>query len=171
VQRKHDWSWLRDWRVSGFAAVSLLAGFLIGLGVFGKPWGLPPAWGIPTWAAGHRRWYHRVVRRTSILGAITRSRGNRVTSPRRSGTRPKHGELLRLQGEQLDLQCQQLAEQCELSGRQSEVFQLQADELRESLAERKRDAEDRRIAQASHVFVTQPIDGNSVAAWIGVTAR
>jgi hypothetical protein len=39
-------SWLWDWRT----VVGLVAGFLIGLAFFGKPWGLPPAWGdIPTW--------------------------------------------------------------------------------------------------------------------------
>ena len=41
---------LKDWRIAG--AIGLLAGFLIGLLVFGEPWRLPPAWGdIPTWMA------------------------------------------------------------------------------------------------------------------------
>jgi hypothetical protein len=41
---------LKDRRVLGAAAAGLLAGFLIGLLVFGVPWHLPPAWGdIPTW--------------------------------------------------------------------------------------------------------------------------
>jgi len=41
---------LKDRRVLGAAAAGLLAGFLIGLLVFGAPWHLPPAWGdIPTW--------------------------------------------------------------------------------------------------------------------------
>ncbi len=41
---------LRDWRVRGLVGAALVAGFLVGLLVFGKPWHLPPDWGdIPTW--------------------------------------------------------------------------------------------------------------------------
>lgn len=46
---------LKDWRVRGVAAAGVVAGFLIGLVIFGAPWHLPSAWGdIPTWllAAG-----------------------------------------------------------------------------------------------------------------------
>jgi hypothetical protein len=45
----------KDWRVRAVAAAGVVAGFLIGLVIFGAPWHLPPAWGdIPTWflAAG-----------------------------------------------------------------------------------------------------------------------
>lgn len=48
MQRRWDFSWLKDWRVGAFAGV--LAGFLVGMLIFGSPWHLPPAWGdIPTW--------------------------------------------------------------------------------------------------------------------------
>lgn len=41
---------LSDWRVRGLVGIALVAGFLIGLLVVGKPWHLPPDWGdIPTW--------------------------------------------------------------------------------------------------------------------------
>ena len=41
---------LIDWRVRGLIGAALVAGFLIGLLVFGAPWRLPPDWGdIPTW--------------------------------------------------------------------------------------------------------------------------
>jgi hypothetical protein len=41
---------LKDWRVRGAAAAGVVAGFLIGLVIFGVPWHLPPAWGdIPAW--------------------------------------------------------------------------------------------------------------------------
>ncbi len=52
VKRKRDVAWLKDLRVAGLAATCLVAGFLIGMLIFGKPWHLPPAWGdIPTWLA------------------------------------------------------------------------------------------------------------------------
>lgn len=39
-------AWLKDWRV----AVGLIAGFLIGMVIFGAPWHLQGAWGdVPTW--------------------------------------------------------------------------------------------------------------------------
>jgi hypothetical protein len=40
----------RDLRVIGFSAGCLIAGFLVGMLIFGSPWHLPPDWGdIPTW--------------------------------------------------------------------------------------------------------------------------
>jgi hypothetical protein len=52
VKRKRDLAWLKDLRVAGLAVTCLVAGFLIGMLVFGRPWHLPPAWGdIPTWLA------------------------------------------------------------------------------------------------------------------------
>src|SRR5262249_24073847 len=45
-----DRSWLKDRRVVLFGIGCALAGFLIGLLLFGQPFHLPPAWGdIPTW--------------------------------------------------------------------------------------------------------------------------
>lgn len=48
MKRGLDLSWLKDWRIAG--PLGLLAGFLIGLLMFGEPWHLKPDWGdIPTW--------------------------------------------------------------------------------------------------------------------------
>lgn len=48
MKRGRDLSWLKDWRFAGLAGI--LAGFLIGLLVFGEPWHLKPDWGdLPTW--------------------------------------------------------------------------------------------------------------------------
>lgn len=53
------------------------------------------------------------------------------------------------------MQRQQLEDQRAASARQAEVLDLQAAELRESLEERKREAEQRQRAQASMVFLAQ----------------
>ena len=50
-------------------------------------------------------------------------------------------------------QSQQLEDQRKINAEQTKVLDLQASELRESLAERKREAERRKIAQASQVFI------------------
>jgi len=55
------------------------------------------------------------------------------------------------QASMLQVQSEQLAEQRKVNERQTEVLELQANELRESLEERKREAVDRRSAQASRV--------------------
>ena len=48
MERKRDFTWLKDWRVSVVGGV--LAGFLAGLLIFRWPGHLPPAWGdIPGW--------------------------------------------------------------------------------------------------------------------------
>jgi len=74
----------------------------------------------------------------------------------------QQAELLRIQSGQLDLQRQQfddqraaVEDQIRANARQAEVLELQATELRESLDERKREAEQRRSAQAARVFVSQ----------------
>jgi len=51
-------------------------------------------------------------------------------------------------------QSDQLADQKKVNAKQTEVLDLQVTELRESLAERKREAEQRHRAQASRVFIT-----------------
>jgi hypothetical protein len=53
----------------------------------------------------------------------------------------------------------QLEDQRALNRRQTPVLELQARELRESLGERKRQAGDRRRAQAARVFLAAPSDG------------
>lgn len=50
MKRNREGSLLRDRHVQGLVGIGAIAGFLIGLLVFGDPWHLPPAWGdIPTW--------------------------------------------------------------------------------------------------------------------------
>jgi hypothetical protein len=67
----------------------------------------------------------------------------------------QQAELLKVQSGQLELQRQQLDDQRHANAAQADVLKLQADELRESLADRKRIAEEQRIAQASKVFIWQ----------------
>jgi hypothetical protein len=65
----------------------------------------------------------------------------------------QQAELLKVQSGQLDLQRQQLEDQRKINEKQAGVAELQAQELRESLDERKREATERRQAQAAQVFV------------------
>lgn len=65
----------------------------------------------------------------------------------------QQAELLEVQTEQLGVFRAQLEDQRSVSARQTEVLELQAAELRESLEERRREAESRRSAQASGVFL------------------
>jgi hypothetical protein len=67
----------------------------------------------------------------------------------------QQGELIQVQTGQLDALRGQLEEQRKASGAQAEVLELQAAELRESLAERTRQAEQMRRAQAARVFLTE----------------
>jgi hypothetical protein len=57
------------------------------------------------------------------------------------------------QAEMLQIQSGQLAEQRKINAEQTKVLELQATELRESIDERKREAEQRHRDQASRVFV------------------
>lgn len=66
-------------------------------------------------------------------------------------------EMLKVQAEMLKVQSEQFAEQQEIYAEQIRVLKLQAAELRESLDERKREAEQRRSAQAAKVFMSQDI--------------
>ena len=53
MERKQDLSWLKNWRVLTLWGGGIVAGFLLGMLIFGSPWHLPPAWGdIPTWITG-----------------------------------------------------------------------------------------------------------------------
>jgi len=65
----------------------------------------------------------------------------------------KQSQEVRDQAEMLRIQAEQFAEQRKINERQTEVLALQAADLRESLEERKRDALERRRAQASQVFI------------------
>jgi hypothetical protein len=65
----------------------------------------------------------------------------------------QQGELLKVQTGQLDVQRQRLDDQRTINVKQAEVAALQAQELRESLDERKHEADALRRAQASRVFI------------------
>ena len=67
----------------------------------------------------------------------------------------QQGELIKIETGQLDALRGQLEEQQKASAAQAEVLELQAAELRESLAERTRQAEQVRRAQAARVFLTE----------------
>lgn len=67
----------------------------------------------------------------------------------------KQSQEVHDQAKMLQLQSDQLEEQRKINARQTEVLELQAEELRESLGERKREAQERRRAQASRVFVEE----------------
>jgi hypothetical protein len=63
----------------------------------------------------------------------------------------QQAELLKVQSGQLELQRQQMDNQRQANARQAEVLSLQAIELRESLEQRQRDADERRRGQAAKV--------------------
>lgn len=67
----------------------------------------------------------------------------------------QQAELLKIQSGRLELAGQQLDDQRTASAGQAKVLELLADELRESLAERQRAAEQQRKAQASKVFIVE----------------
>ena len=100
-------NWRDMWKpgILAFGLLCALAGFVVGLLIFGTPWHLPPAWGdIPTWLTAAF---------TGLLAvfAIITARYAR------------------------------------------EAFRQQSVEVSDLLEERKREAEERRRAQASMVFV------------------
>jgi hypothetical protein len=63
----------------------------------------------------------------------------------------QQAELIQIQSGQLEALREQLEDQRQANARQAEVFDLQASELRESLEERKQDADERKRAQAEEV--------------------
>jgi hypothetical protein len=65
----------------------------------------------------------------------------------------QQGELLQVQAEQVSVLRAQLEDQLKASAKQAEVLELQAADLREAVKERKREAEERRRAQAERVYV------------------
>src|SRR5260370_150316 len=64
-------------------------------------------------------------------------------------------KAFRGQSQEVGLLQQQLDDQRQINARQAEVAELQAQELRDSLDERKRDAAARKRAQASRVFLSE----------------
>jgi hypothetical protein len=67
----------------------------------------------------------------------------------------KQSQEVTEQASMLNVQSEQLAERRKINEKQIEVLELQADELRESLAERKREAERQYRGQASRVYIAQ----------------
>ena len=65
----------------------------------------------------------------------------------------KQSQEVSHQAEMLRVQSEQLAEQRKVNKEETRVLALQAEELRESLAERKREAVERRNAQAAQVHI------------------
>lgn len=96
--------------------------------IFGSPWHLPPAWGdIPAWITA-------IATVGLLLGAI-------ITA--------------RYAAKAFRTQSDQLKDQTRINDEQSKVLRLQAGELRESRAEREREADARRRSQVSFVFIWQ----------------
>jgi hypothetical protein len=77
------------------------------------------------------------------------AQGQEVATLQRQAT--DQAQMLEVQSAQLDAQRDQFHEQQKINEAQTGVLKLQAEELRESLAERKRVEEDQRRAQASKV--------------------
>ena len=127
MERKRDFSWLKNWRVLTLCGSRIVAGFLLGMLIFGSPWHLPPAWGdIPTWITG-------IATTGLLIGAIITAR-----------------YAIKAFGKQSE----QLEDQRKINAKQTTVLALQAKELGESLEERKREAEQRKSAQAVRVFIS-----------------
>ena len=76
----------------------------------------------------------------------------------------KQSQEVSHQAEMLKVHSEQLAEQRKLNDRQMEVLALQATEPRESLEERKREAVERRNAQAAQVHVVVKVSPGAVTA-------
>lgn len=99
-------NWRDMWRpgIMAFGLLCALAGFLLGLLIFGAPWRLPPAWGdIPTWLTA------AFTGLLAVFAVIT-------------------------------------------AWYAREAFRQQSVEVSDLLKERKREAQERRRAQASMVF-------------------
>lgn len=77
----------------------------------------------------------------------------------------QQGKLIEIQTGQLEALRGQLEEQRKASSAQTEVLELQAKELRESLAERKRDAEEKHRAQAAQVTAWFGLKTSTVSDW------
>lgn len=111
------------------AIAAAAIGFLIGLVVFGAPWHLPPAWGdIPSCTSA-------IATVGLLIGAI-------ITA------------MYAIKA--FRTQSAQLKDQREINAKQTEVLGLQVTELRESIDERRREAWQRRRAQAARIFIGAP---------------
>jgi hypothetical protein len=94
-----------------------------------------PNWGdVPTWVAAG-------AAGAALVGAALAYR--------------KQSEAVAGQNEQLRLQREQFADQQVANSRQADVLQLQAEELRASLAKLQRETQEQRSAQARRILVTE----------------
>lgn len=119
---------------------------------FGKPWHLPPAWGdIPTW-----------ITAIATVGLLAGAFVTAIYAIRAFSTQSQE---VKDQAGMLQIQSEQLAEQRRINAQQIKVLDLQARELRESLDERKQEAEQRKSAQAARVFISQKDQPASSKAW------
>jgi uncharacterized membrane protein (DUF485 family) len=142
MERKRDFSWLKNWRVLTLCGGCLFAGFLVGMLIFGSPWHLPPAWGdIPT--------------RVTAIATAGLLAGAVVTAVYAIRAFREQSKEVRHQAAMLSIQSEQLDEQRKLNEKQTVVLELQANEFKESREEREREAEQRKKAQAAKVFVKQ----------------
>jgi hypothetical protein len=128
-------AWLGDWRVRVAIAGAAFAGFIVGLLAFYKPWHLQPDLGdIPTWlAAGFA-----AIAGWVGFGQLRTLRDQVAKEEKRS---KESEQLLR----------EQLEEQRKATAAQAVVLEAQAVDLRESVKERQREAEERRRSQAADV--------------------
>jgi hypothetical protein len=132
--RLKNW-WLKKWKVLTLSGACLFAGFLVGMLIFGSPWHLPPAWGdIPTW-----------ITAIATVGLLIGAAFTAVYAAKafREQTR-------------------QLEEQRNVNAKQTTVLELQATELRASLAERQREAVQLKRAQASKVDIETEVGPETV---------
>lgn len=183
MERQSETSRFKDGRVIALCIGCFFAGFLIAMLIFGAPWHLPPAWGdIPTWITGIAT---AVLAVFAIVTAWYASQAFRKQSQEVTAIEQQvkdeqaltrqQTELLKIQSGQLDLQSKQLDDQRQANARQAEVLELQASELRESLDQRKREAELRHRDQANRVFIAetrpaQPEGLPSVTAYVKNTS-
>jgi hypothetical protein len=98
---------------------------------------------VPTWITGIGT---AILATFAIVTAVYAIRAFRAQA-----------QEVRDQAAMLNVQSDQLAEQRRINEKQTGVLELQANELRESLAEREREAEQRHRAQAALVFIIETV--------------
>ena len=118
-------------------------------------WITAVATGLLAILAGVTAWYARnaFLKQSQEVRAIERQVHDQEELTR------QQAELLKVQSGQLELQRHQLDDQRQANAKQAEVLELQAAELRESLDQRQRDADEQRRSQAAKVtalFATDP---------------
>ena len=96
MERQRALSWLTDGRVLIVCGVCLLAGFVLGMLIFGSPWHLPPAWGdIPTWVTA-------IATMGLLIGAIITARYAIKAFRKQSEELEEQREINKLQAQDLE---------------------------------------------------------------------